>query len=67
MAISCGAPLSVRAKVFSVEAEDDVAVAAGDEDGDHDEVGADGEFDLGLVAWDWWRLLRDACGGERQK
>src|SRR5579863_2694342 len=34
-------------EVFSVETEDDVAVATGDEDWDHDEVGADGEFDLG--------------------
>jgi hypothetical protein len=54
-----------KGEVFGVEAEDDVAVAAGDEDGNHDEVGADGEFDVG------WRsprlLLGDGGGGERQQ
>ncbi len=59
-------------EVFGVEAEDDVAVAAGDEDGDHDEVGADGEFDLRgveLRSGGVWRrgLLGDAGGGERQR
>jgi hypothetical protein len=58
-------------EVFGVEAEDDVAVAAGDEDGDHDEVGTDGEFDLGVGQLGGGllggRLLRDGCGGERQQ
>ena len=54
-------------EIFGVEAEYDVAVAAGDESGDHDEVGAYGEFDLGSGRLGWWRLLRDGCSDERQK
>jgi len=61
-------------EVFSVETEDDVAVATGDEDRDHDEVGADGEFGLrrglcwGGLRRGWGRgLLRDASAGERQQ
>ena len=54
----------VEEEVFGVEAEDDVAVAAGDEDGDHDEVGADGEFDLRVG---WRRLLSDSRYGETQQ
>jgi hypothetical protein len=36
-----GSAVVVEEEIFGVEAEDD-AVASGDEDGDHDEVGADG-------------------------
>jgi len=54
-------------EVFGAEAEDDVAVAAGDEDGDHDEVGADGEFNVGCG---WLRrglLLRKDGYGEAEE
>ncbi len=51
-------------EVFGVEAEDDVAVAAGDEDGNHDEVGADGEFDLGVEGL---LLLCNWEGGEEEE
>ena len=56
-----------KGEVFGVEAEHDVAVAAGDEDGDHDEVGADGEFDVGWRGLWLCRLLGDGGGGERQQ
>ena len=62
-------------EVFDVEAENDVAIVTGDEDGDHDEVGTDGEFDLrgvGLRGGRWGSgllggCLRDAGGGERRQ
>lgn len=55
-----------ESEVFSVETKDDVAVAAGDEDGDHDEVGADGEFDLRVGRC--WLLLGESgsCKAEER-
>jgi hypothetical protein len=57
----------VEEEIFGAEAEDD-AVASGDEDGDHDEVGADGEFDgRGGLRGSGLLGLSDAGGGEREE